>query len=1676
MAHQKYDLVKANRFTTHAQRDLAQRQAAKARYNALRKLLPKKLRDREVRKNQLANRQSLMFASVEEQGMGQILGIGAAAAGIALVPRVARTIKGACSKVGNLLDGAHDASSNVNALIEEVLRLFRTVTDTAKAIVGKLWVLPLGVLGYWLVNRFYGNTAAMIVLTGALAVIFGKDLWSKVSSYFSRSAQSVDEQAGMTTNFKSIIVGLMCFSFLPKDAGKLMTTLMSRVSLIPRLRDGIDGLFEVACTLAESVVNLIHRIAGVKDSKGRTKEAFFGDETTKHVKKWLSDSYKHMENLIGTPTPKLVKDAHAHIRLGYATLQVLKDTSLTNILKRGIDNLEVKVAPFMGVVTAGKNFRPEPHFVLFSGKSGVGKSSILIKFVVSVLLLSGLCDPEEVLSNLWQKGSSEYWNGYVNQLCVVMDDVFQKISAKGDTDSDYMDIIRMISNWSYPLNMADLNSKGKFYFDSPLVVGTTNASNVNDTTYKEAVASSDAVVRRIHDVIYIRAASGYRVEGGFMDYEKLELTFRAGLAALKDKPNRTPEDIVNAIPWDAWEADRANFQNYTFPADDAELKSKLSIKDLVFQVAARLKKKQEYHSESLASLEDFATLLGSAKVQEQSGLDEFLKGYDSFISEFDPDLEERKMRALARNFANKKAEWLKIFNMKSLDYENSSFENMYRIKVMQLIKRLDPETDLKSTTLECQSLLNKWKELFAKETDEEYPGIYANFFSAEHISYKGVRDRALFVIGFLTDYDRARELGLNLSQVVAIYSWFKSFVVDFEDLAMMNESLVNNLRERFNIVNLAKAYIKNLYNCLKKLNVDGLSNHVCCALTFSAVVILLVQAVYKIVKVVITAVCSLLGIAPREVPSSMEVKVEDTPVAEQGNHVAVLQDESVYNKIYANSYTLFLPRVEKVLGHILFVTSNLAIMPSHFIRQVNDNLEVGILCEEDTIVCYNGAMKYSKITMTIKQFLSVPRYKDENKITDAMFISFPTDSNFMGKANIATHFVHEADFVAIGRGVLPVRLDLTRLHSDKGTVKLQRTLMSAPLVKKEYGLPIGPITPDFVWSAGMTTRVGDCGAPLMVARRSSCPKGKCIIGVHVAGNTCPVEPKACSIPVSAEMVQRAIEHFGTITDNFEKDLADKGITLSEPTVEEQAGIYNSGLVDGSFELIGLVDKAVCVAPKSRFAHTPLHKDEPFGPSGLKIAHLKPVMVGDELKYPMVEGIKNYQSPLEWRHIPDIDHIVAIATQRFVEASVHDSRDILSFEEAVKSPELMKLKAINRATSPGYPFVLDGEPGKTKWFGKDGDYDLTSAACEELWQRCEHIRQEAEKGIRLSHICIDFLKDETRPAAKVDACATRVISASPQDYVIVFRQYFGAFMAAMFRNHTRSGFTPGINPYQEWWMLANELKAPGDNHFDGDFSRFDASEQPYILWAILRFINGWYNDGPKNALVRKVLFMDLVHSRHLTSQFGPLKYVVQWNKSLPSGHALTTPVNSLYAMISLVLCYARLVGDPSNFWEKCYAATNGDDNIVTTSDDVKDHFNQVTVAHAMKEHLGLVYTSGAKDGVLKPFKPFEELTFLKRSFRRDATNQFAKGGWLAPLDFQSFLFSAYFTRAKANVGADIASNLEFALSELCMYPEEEWDRIAPKIHACMSRFGFAPKYGYTRAAYMQFMSRKTDFWY
>ena len=275
---------------------------------------------------------------------------------------------------------------------------------------------------------------------------------------------------------------------------------------------------------------------------------------------------------------------------------------------------------------------------------------------------------------------------------------------------------------------------------------------------------------------------------------------------------------------------------------------------------------------------------------------------------------------------------------------------------------------------------------------------------------------------------------------------------------------------------------------------------------------------------------------------------------------------------------------------------------------------------------------------------------------------------------------------------------------------------------------------------------------------------------------------------------------------------------------------------------------------------------------------------------------------------------------------------------------------------------------------------------------------------------------------------------------------------------------------DWDVLVRQLQKKGKLCFDGDFKAFDSSEQPCIHRLILDYINRWYDDGDVNARIREVLWMDLVHSRHIGGLGADQRYIYQWNKSLPSGHPFTTIVNSIYSLFLLVAAYISSTGELSNFWTNVSAVTYGDDNVSNVSPDYADKYNQLSVAQALKKEFSVNYTPGNKTGEYVNTMSLSEVTFLKRSFvERD-------GSWLCPLELDSFLYTCYWCKNKKLESTIMLDVLENALLELSMHDPDTWAKYARSIGEELLNRGHVPQALLTQSEYLKVIQSRSDNWY
>lgn len=1444
-------------------RDELQREAAKRKALELYKSKPKRERMREIQERR-DKRNPIRFQSGRRLA---VAGLGLTTVGLVAIFRKLR-------KFGNKLSHAADT----------LINKFQEVVASLKKAIGKvLWAVPFVMAVHYLLNRYCKGAGIAAIVVTALAYVVGPKIWNVVSNFF--PAGELTFQSGGVETMSKLLASLFTFSvFKRKMSPATVSEFVKRISTLDRMRLGWDSFITWTMGAIETLINFV-RIRFGKERISIFKKA------RDPVREWADEIDRLSSTLTTTDVDADTLDKMVDlVRTGYGFKELYRGTTMSPLVDKYVISAVNLLQPYMGALNARNNFRFEPSCAMFLGEPGIGKTLMAMPLCSAIMLLSGLLPEgstsEDVAKNVWQKGTSEYWNGYANQVSLVMDDAFQNRTSVQDKENDFITLIRMVGTWSFPLNFADLASKGRVYFGSKFIFGTTNVTSIKAEA-GGVLAEPAAVVRRLNHPYKLRIKAEF-VKDGKLDY-----------AAFTREKLRCQENNqgLDRFPWHIWEAATHDY------LEGRTMDDWKPLREVICDIVVDLKRRKE----SFSDMKEF--------------LDDFVSGFNA----------EVKVDSSSKDAGTQ--------------YEN----------VEQAGRELDEESNF---SFDCRP-----------QTESQYEQTF--------------------------EYTYSEFIQEEVSCMFLVKEFLKGFAI-------------------------------------------GL-------------------AVFVAIKIAL-AVLQIVFTSLFEKKESVNEEQSNRPLRARsmrpGNDVAFQAiDTTVVTNVYANSYKMYTKLdtgATFVLGQVQFLVGELAVQPRHFTHNLHEMILNGEITRESMLYFRNAMNEQHVLKFTVGRYLDLKRYGFHD--SDVEFLHFGV---VRAHRNVVRSYIKEADVKHLGG--INGRLDICEIDDKRVLAEKNHRLVHVSTLQYGEDLRVSGKHVKRYFNYKAPTSVGDCGAALSMLDNGSY-SGRTVIGMHVAGSS--LRQVGYATIVTQEMIEQARISMDIANDKFVEDIVSRGVDF-------QSGNELPFNNKGSFLAIGESTR-VNICMKSAYYPTDLYGR--FGEYSHLPARLSPVYKEDGVIYPMENAVKNYASPLLIYEQPWLSHAVHVAMKPFVQYTIGASRRIYTFEEAIIGVPEEKFRSLPRGTAAGYPYVLEVTGGKKAFFGVDDKYDLTGDKALELRERVNYIIESAKRNERLSNVFVDFLKDELRPAHKVSEVATRLISSAPLDYTVAWRMYFGAISAAFMRHNTVTGMCPGICAYSDWPTLANVLTRLGDDCFDGDFKAFDSSEQPSIHDEILDFINRWYNDGEENARIRRVLWLDLVHSRHIGGLGMAQQYVYQWNKSLPSGHPFTTVVNSMYSLITLVSAYIHLTKNMTDFWNNVSPATFGDDNVANVHASVKEVYNQRTVSQALKDLFGLVYTPGDKSGEFRETFPIAELTFLKRGFVCEDND------WLCPLELESFLYVPYWSKNRKEERKMKIAALETALEELSMHPQETWDKYAPMISNVMDEYGHVSKARIDRMQYRMVAKSRTDNWY
>lgn len=513
-----------------------------------------------------------------------------------------------------------------------------------------------------------------------------------------------------------------------------------------------------------------------------------------------------------------------------------------------------------------------------------------------------------------------------------------------------------------------------------------------------------------------------------------------------------------------------------------------------------------------------------------------------------------------------------------------------------------------------------------------------------------------------------------------------------------------------------------------------------------------------------------------------------------------------------------------------------------------------------------------------------------------------------------------------------------------------------------------------VYRYDIPTKEGYCGLPLVMINGKSCA----IIGFHSLGSE--DGKSGLSVPITRKVIQDAME-----------DMSEEIMPLSDIDIRyNYESMHKRSLLHWNhlpyLDWYGKLPGNVMARNKSRMIINPDYQqfmsilDTVLPPISEKYG--RPMMeytVRDGVHYnPYAKGLlkmnhKHFQGPTKV-----VVKCVKILTDHLVSSLRSVGREQLypvTLDVALNGiAEDPYLNRINISTSAGY-----GYSGKKEEYMPLVD-DFHRILTPDLIDDVKVMMEIARDG-KMSHpIYSVSLKDEPRVLKKCQDGSTRLFYVDNLSHLIMSKILLSDFYSMLVDNREMIHTAVGIDSHRMGHYVKKKVNPTGNItcFIEGDWSGFDVNNPIFVSHAAASVIYnvhkamGYNHDQLEmlRGLLTDGIFPCIEVLRDFFMAFG----------LTASGQDRTAEYNGLKnLMLMLIMWYSEPKMAKKDFFKHVYLLTYGDDLIGgVSSQAVKLGFGNLFIRDRAKELFNMDYTSASKDGTLRDYLSFEELSFLKRN--------------------------------------------------------------------------------------------------
>lgn len=1064
-------------------------------------------------------------------------------------------------------------------------------------------------------------------------------------------------------------------------------------------------------------------------------------------------------------------------RLANASSEIKKNVSfrISEAMRLIVKNIEI-----LSSLNTPSAFKAEPVSLVLVGSTGLGKTTIVKQMAIDLVRHMPIEIRRKINKDnlIFSKSkTTQYFDGYNGQFLTFIDEIFKSCEEK-EVLEEINSIFEFINTFGAPLDMANLNSKGKVTFSSKFCVFTTNLDNW--AHFQGTVIRNTAALLRRRDFVVEPVIKSNFVKNGQLDGEAWKKYARDNKLN-PAKPDyaqfrlHDPCDhskILKTVDYDTLISIMVSkYESKTSTFDELEQHREKAFEQAILGL--------DYQVQGAETLEFLKQIRENAKSRSYAALKEIpislvlnlVETQDIYTETVDIDVVKANESDLIGELLD---EWLSLPNVEKCEFyilvtalsasRNASLQKTLCARYLKTLSRCDMKE------LNSNLLVKIIKDVKLPQLDWRFK-IKSYFVSVrENFPYK----HAIVLLGGLAII--ASMLGLMVYSYKTDNKPIIKYVREVPDKLESKVIIPERLESK--PYSKSKSKVRAKFRKADKMESEDVEVDILNGLNF-------------------------------ELKTQVEGDVinkhyEQQALAdEQWETQLVNVAKNVVSAEFVDNNGTVISRTKGLL-----VCSDCFIIPRHLIK---NNVEKN-LCAFRLI----GSTNRYNIGFKECKFVEIG---NRWQFDDVVVVKVPDHK--ISARNIIHLFLTQNEILDVsdtwGELLIPDNNYMVR-HAT--FIQAQEKFLGSnkdvnPEIATDLSATVG-------WQYTAATKNGDCGSPLI--RWDSRSRTK-IMGIHSAGNTSSTKNIGCfAAIVDQEFVTDAVRKLKSVNYRCESDDL-------EPSVCDDTNLFTKGM-----DILGYVPQEKQVnlpISESKIVPSLFQGSIDWSPK------TKPVKMsargpGSALS----KSLSKFKTELP---LVDTNLVYRI-TKAFIykynfmynkKATIYDINDALN--------SIGELNSINMTSSMGYPWVLNRtrKHDVIEYNEEEQKFDLISDSFIETINN--HI-DSMENGTIPEFIWLCYLKDERRPIDKVDNNKVRLFHSCPFDLTVLCRMYFGHFMDYIHKGFLKHGVCIGINPHSsEWHALALRLLTYSDKFLATDYVGWDVSLAPDFVQIFFRLADSYYGD-------------------------------------------------------------------------------------------------------------------------------------------------------------------------------------------------------------------------------------------